>query len=97
MLTAAVLAALLVVADQLIDTWSDGHLLVSWVALWLVAFAGLASLASPLRALARAIAVVKARWSRAATQRRVQAELRECAHHDHRIMADLEQAWQRNA
>ena len=97
MLTAAVLAALLVVADQLIDTWSDGHLLASWVALWLVAFAGLATLANPLRGVARAIALAKARWARAETQRRVEAELWECAHHDHRTMADLMQAWQRSA
>ncbi len=97
MLMAAVLAALLVVADQLIDTWSDGHLLASWVALWLVAFAGLASLANPLRAVARVIALTKARWARAEAQRRVEAELWECAHHDHRTMADLMQAWQRSA
>ena len=38
MLLAAVLAALLVVADQLIETWANGHLLLVWVALWTVAF-----------------------------------------------------------
>jgi hypothetical protein len=97
MLMAAVLAALLVVADQLIDTWSDGHLLASWVALWLVAFAGLATLANPLRAVARVIALTKARWARAEAQRRVEAQLWECAQGDHRAMADVMQAWQRSA
>lgn len=97
MLIAAVLAALLVVADQLIDTWSDGHLLASWVALWLVAFAGLATLANPLRTVARVIALTKARWIRTETQRRVEAELWECAHRDRRTMVDVMQAWQRSA
>ena len=49
MLLAAVLSALLVVAGQVIDTWTDGHLLAGWVALWTVAFAALALLAPPLR------------------------------------------------
>ena len=34
MLLAAMVSALVVVADQLIDTWADGHLLAAWVALW---------------------------------------------------------------
>ena len=33
-LSASVLAALLVVAEQLIDSWADGHLLLAWVLLW---------------------------------------------------------------
>jgi len=47
MLLAAVLSALLVVADQVIDTWVDGHMLAAWVALWTVAFAALALLGTP--------------------------------------------------
>ena len=39
MLLAAVVAAFIVVADQMIDTWAEGHLLAAWVALWAVAFA----------------------------------------------------------
>ena len=34
MLLAAVGAAMLVVVDQVIDTWADGHLMVVWVWLW---------------------------------------------------------------
>ena len=52
MLLAAAMAALLVVADQLIETWTDGHLLAGWVALWTVVFAGMALLAPPLRQMA---------------------------------------------
>ena len=41
MLLAAMVSALLVVANQVIDTWSEGHLLAAWMVLWLVAFAAL--------------------------------------------------------
>ena len=40
MLLAAVVAALVVVADRVIDNWADGHLLLAWVMLWVVVFAG---------------------------------------------------------
>ncbi len=40
MLLAAAVAALVVLADQMIGTWADGHLFLGWVALWVVIFAG---------------------------------------------------------
>ena len=97
MLMAAVLAALLVVADQLIETWSDGHLLVSWVALWLVAFAALAGLAQPLRKWVGKLTLAISRHAQEAKVRSIEAQLWECAHYDRRIMADVMQAWQRSA
>jgi hypothetical protein len=96
MLLAAVLAALLVVADQVIDTWADGHLLAGWVALWTVAFAALALLAPPLRQLAGSLAVALARWSRAIQQRRLEATMWEHAQRDPRIMAELQAAMTRD-
>lgn len=39
MLLVLAVAALVVVADRLIDTWTDGHLFLAWVGLWLVVFA----------------------------------------------------------
>lgn len=68
MLLAAVVAALLVVADQLVETWADGHLLVVWVALWTVAFTALALLAPPLRQLTDLLAHKLTRWSTARAQ-----------------------------
>ena len=53
-LLAAVVSALLVAANQVVDTWTDGHLLVGWIALWTVAFAALALLAAPIRQAVRA-------------------------------------------
>ena len=96
MLLAAVLAALLVVADQLIDTWADGHLLAAWVALWTVAFAGLALLAPPLRKMSASLASAYARSAAIAKQRRAEEMMWEYARHDPRIMAELQHAWMRD-
>jgi hypothetical protein len=96
MLLAAVLAALLVVADQLIDTWADGHLLAAWVALWTVAFAGLALLAPPLRKISASLANAMVRWAAVAKQRRAEEVMWEYAHRDPRIMAELQHAWMRD-
>lgn len=92
MLLAAVVAALLVVADQLIETWADGHLLVVWVALWTIAFAALALLAPPLRLLADSAAVTLARWSKARAQRRSDEVIWLTAQQDYRVMQDLQMA-----
>lgn len=96
MLLAAVLAALLVVADQVIDTWVDGHLLVGWVALWTVAFAALALLAPPLRKMSAVASAVIMGWVRASQERRMEEKMWEYAHHDPRIMVELQHAWLRS-
>jgi hypothetical protein len=92
MLLAAVVAALMVVADQLIETWADGHLLVVWVGLWTVTFAALALLAPPLRQLSNSVAVALARWSRARAEQRAQDAMWQLAQRDSRIMGDIQMA-----
>ena len=89
MLLAASLAALLVVADQVIDTWSDGHLLAGWVALWTVAFAALAFLASPLRQIAAAGASAVQRRLVLLRASRMEARMWEIAKRDPRVMDDI--------
>jgi hypothetical protein len=96
MLLAAVLSALLVVADQVIDMWADGHLLVGWVALWTVVFAAMALLAPPLRKVSAEASSVIMGWVRAAQERRLEEEMWEHARHDHRIMDELRHAVMRN-
>lgn len=92
MLLAASLASLLVVADQVISTWSDGHLLAGWVALWTVAFGALAFLASPLRRISSAASVaLETRWE-AFKIRRQEEKMWEFARHDQRLMAELQAA-----
>ena len=90
MLLAAALAALLVVADQLVETWVDGHLLAIWVALWTVLFATMALSAQFLRELAETAAAGMARWSKARAAKRSDAVMLRLAQQDHRIMRDLQ-------
>ncbi len=92
MLLAAAMAALLVVADQVISTWTDGHLLAGWVALWSVAFAMLAFMASPLRRIAGFAAQAFAQWRVEARARRDEERMWEFARQDPRVMAELRMA-----
>lgn len=92
MLLAAAMAALLVVAEQVIDTWVDGHLLAGWVALWTVAFAALALLATPMRRMAVYLAATLAGWRMDMRTRRQNAALWDFASTDQRQMAELQAA-----
>ena len=96
-LLAAVVSGLLLAANQLIDTWADGHLLAAWMALWAVAFAALALAAGPIR---RAVLSVKefdgsalyVAWS-ARRKARIQDEkMWDYAQQDARLMADIMRA-----
>ncbi|WHZ09871.1 MAG: hypothetical protein OJF60_000310 [Burkholderiaceae bacterium] len=92
LLLAASVAALIVVADQLVSSWSDDNLFVAWVVMWAVAFAALGLLSSPARRLAgRLVVRLDARSERAA-QKRALAHYLEAARQDPRIRADLQYA-----
>lgn len=95
MLLAAMVAALVVVADQLVDTWADGHLLAAWVVLWIVGFGALALLAGPARRVAQRVLTGLDGWSREVARRRADARLLEIAERDPRVMADLRAAMTR--
>jgi hypothetical protein len=92
LLLAAVVSALLVVANQVIDTWSEGHLLAAWMVLWLVAFAALALLTAPARRAGAALRVAGRAW--AENRRRAADDERtwQVAMKDPRIMAELNHA-----
>jgi hypothetical protein len=92
LLLAAMVSALLVLANQVIETWTDGHLLVAWIALWTVAFAALALLAAPASRLVRRL---RAGWARRVAARSQAAQddaLWEIALSDARMMADISRA-----
>ena len=92
LLLAAIVSALLVVANQVVDTWSEGHLLAAWIVMWTLGFAALALLAAPARRAATALRVY---WAEAAVARRQAREDRrlwEVALSDARVMADLSRA-----
>lgn len=95
-LLSAVMASLLVVADQVIDNWADGHLLLGWVALWSLVFAGLAFCARPLRRASTALAQAVSAWFEAAARARSDARLWEYARMDPRVMDELRAAANRD-
>lgn len=91
MLLAAMVSALVVVADQLIGTWVDGHIMLAWVALWLIGFAALAVFAGAVRKLA--VTVIDALdASQRVVQARADERLWAIARTDPRVMADLNAA-----
>lgn len=92
MLLAALVSALVVVADQVIDIWADGHLFAAWVALWSVAFVAMALFASTARGVAAKLSSAYSDWSARAQHARDEAQYWESAKNDPRIMADLQAA-----
>lgn len=89
MLLAAVVAAMVVVADRLISTWADGQLFLAWVFLWVVVFAGMALFADTARSLARRAVASLDGWSQALAEARAETRLWEMARMDHRLMNEL--------
>ncbi|MDO9146970.1 hypothetical protein [Hydrogenophaga sp.] len=96
MLLAAVVAALVVLADQMISTWVDGHLFLGWVILWVVIFAGSALFSGPARRLARSTLRSLRAGSLALAEARAEMQLWNAARNDHRLMAELMQARNRD-
>ena len=97
MLLAAAVAALVVLADQMIGSWADGHLFLGWVALWVVIFAGSALFAGTARRAAKATLRSLDSWSRSLAEARAEARLWDLARTDPRLKAELMQARAREA
>jgi hypothetical protein len=97
LLLAAIVSALLVVANQVIDTWSEGHLMLAWIALWTIGFAALALAAGPVRSAVNRLRVTMGQWS--ATRRAAAQDeaLWAVALTDARVMADISRAMSQDA
>jgi len=96
MLLAAIVAAFVVVADQMMDTWADGHLLAAWVALWAVAFAAVGLFAGVSKTMAIQMKQGMDSWSARMAQRRSDERLWAIAQTDARLMSDLQSAISRS-
>ena len=72
LLLTAGMSALAVLADQMIDTWVDGHLLLAWVLLWVVVFAGTLLLAGTAHRVGQRIMRTLDRWAHRQAQRRAE-------------------------
>lgn len=92
MLLAAIVAAFLVVANQVVETWTEGHLLAAWIVLWMVAFAALGLMAHPAKRMAAGLRTGFRRWSAARRQAAQDRELWNLALTDSRVMADISRA-----
>lgn len=92
LLLAAIVASLLVVANELIETWTEGHLLAAWIAMWVIGFAALALFAEPARRLAAAARQGLKTWAAARKQAAEDDKLWKVALTDARVMADLSRA-----
>ena len=97
MLLAAIVAALLVVANQVIDTWTEGHLLAAWIVMWAVGFAALALLASPAKQAAAGLRQGYAAWMEARARAAADEQLWNLALTDARVMADISRAMSADA
>ena len=92
LLLAAIVSALLVVANQVIDTWSEGHLLLAWIVMWTVAFAALALAARPARSVVHRMRIQLRQWAAARRSAEQDDKLWHLALTDARVMADISRA-----
>ena len=97
LLLAAIVSALLVVANQVIDTWTEGHLMVAWITLWTIGFAALALAAGPVRSLVNQARVTIRYWAAARRALAQDEALWRVALTDARVMADLSRAMSQDA
>ncbi|MDB5884363.1 MAG: hypothetical protein JWR74_534 [Polaromonas sp.] len=96
LLLSAMVAAVMVVAYQVMDSVAEGHLLMMWIALWAVAFAALALFAGAARAMAMRTKNSLDEWSRSLAEARADQRLWATARQDSRVMADLQAAMTRS-
>lgn len=92
LLLGALVAAVVVVADQMVDTWADGHLMAAWVMMWVIAFAAIGLFGGATRQAASKLMAWGNAWARASAQRRADARLLRAAQADPRILSDLRAA-----
>lgn len=95
LLLAASVAALAVVADQLVTTWADGHLFAAWLGMWAVVFAGSLLLAAPARRVATQVMRLLNAWARLRAEARANSRFMHLAQTDARVMGDLRAAYDR--
>ncbi|RZL58472.1 MAG: hypothetical protein EOP70_00525 [Variovorax sp.] len=96
LMLAAVVAALLVVADKLVSTLNEGGLLAAWLVMWAVAFVALAFFAETARSVAqRTVGAFKAYGERR-TLARADEQFLAYAKYDARVMQELAAATTRH-
>jgi len=97
LLLAAVVATAVVVANEVVDTWTEGHLMAAWVLMWTVGFAALALLAAPARRVAAALRAGLKAWAAARRQAAQDQRFWDVALTDARVMAEISRAMSADA
>jgi hypothetical protein len=92
LLVTSIVAAVLVVAYEVMDSVVEGNLLVMWMALWALAFAGLAFYSGTVRNIVARSKAVLDSWARGQAKARADERLWLIAKTDNRVMADLHSA-----
>ncbi len=92
LLLAAVVAGLVLLADQLVDTWADDHLFAAWVALWTLLFATLAVFAPVIKRGLDQVSLEWTAWRGKVAEARSEAAFLASAYNDPRVMEDLRAA-----
>lgn len=86
---ATALALMVVLADRLVYVWSDGHLVVAIVVLWLVLFTGLVLLSGAVRRWSYQVVGLCRQASERVAQSHREQQMAEWARRDPRVRADL--------
>jgi len=92
----ALAAAVAAVSYEVMDSADESHLLMIWMALWIVLFAGLAFFAGALRTAGQRFRSSLDDWSRSVAEAHADQRLWAVARQDSRVMADLQCAMSRS-
>jgi thiosulfate reductase cytochrome b subunit len=92
LLLAAIVAALVVVANEVVETWTEGHLLAAWVVMWTLVFAAIGLFAKPARRATRSLQGLLKRVAASYRQSVEDEKLWQAALSDARVMADISRA-----
>lgn len=90
LLLSAMVAAVMVVTYQVMDTPAEGHLLMMWMTMWVVVFTALALLSGIARELARGLKSGLDAWSLKVACKRADERLWAMTRHDPDLWADIQ-------
>ena len=92
----ALATAVAAVSYEIMDSATEGHLLMVWMVLWIALFAVLAFFAGALRSAGQRLRSSLDDWSRSIAEARADQRLWTIARQDSRVMADLQSALSRS-
>jgi len=89
---AGAFSAWVVVADQVVNSWADGRMVLAWIGLWAVLFGAVLLFAEATRGWSDRLATAFESWSRARARQREDERTWSFALADPRLMTELQLA-----